>query len=320
MHSFVATSIPAGAALEEGGVVEAADENLAAGRLLLKMALKAEGGIALGEELGVDRTVRMMTGGAAFPQRFVFEHMGTALGGVAFETALVLGEEGRVSTAKAGAVMRVVAIGAGQMTFGHRMTVGQAEGTAHVQVTGEADFGGLVWINNQGGVAARLDVEITRTMTGFAANLDGVGASGLESRVTGGGEITDEVVVALGTGAGPRETGARNRRRHHDGAGKGRAGEEEGGQAQTERDEGKAAAEAGRLRAGGGRPWKGWLHIVARSGSAAVRLRSFLSAASGGTQVFNRVHGREGSSPRSGSSGYGTWATSALASFRRKRA
>jgi hypothetical protein len=117
VNGFVATRVPAGAALEEGGVVEAADEDLAAGRLLLEMALKAEGGIALGEEPGIDGAVGMMAGGAAFAHGFVFEDVGTALGGMALVTGFVFGEQRGVSAQDGIAMMRIVAIGAGQMTL-----------------------------------------------------------------------------------------------------------------------------------------------------------------------------------------------------------
>lgn len=66
---FVATGGPAGAALDETGVRNFADHEVAGqdiGTLDLQVALEAKIVVALDEELAIDRAVRAMAGGAAF--------------------------------------------------------------------------------------------------------------------------------------------------------------------------------------------------------------------------------------------------------------
>lgn len=70
-------------------MVLAADEQPATGDLL-EMALQAEIGIANGEQLGVDRSVRVVTRGASFAQGVVLKGKGTVLGGVAAGATFIL--------------------------------------------------------------------------------------------------------------------------------------------------------------------------------------------------------------------------------------
>jgi hypothetical protein len=170
-----------------------------------------------------------MTGGAAFAHGFVFKDMRTALGGMALVTAFIFGEERGVSADYGVAVMWIMAVGTGQVAFRHRMMMGQVEGTAHIEVTGETDVGGFEGIDDERGVAAGLDMKIARAMAGLAPDVDGVDPLGLQSGVTGGGKVTDEFVMTIGAGAGPDIRGARNRRRCHDRACERGAGEENDG-------------------------------------------------------------------------------------------
>jgi hypothetical protein len=273
VDGFVTTGIPAGAALEEGGVIEAADEDLAAGCLLLEMALHAEGGVALGEEFGVDRAMGVVAGGAAFAHGFVFEDVGPTLCGVALVTAFIFRQERGVPADNGVAMMRIMAIGAGQVSFRHRMPMGQTEGTAHIEVTGEADVGGFEGIDDERGVAAGLNMKITRAMTGLASDVDGVGALGLQAGVTGGGKIANKLVMAVGAGAGANIGRARNGGRRHDRAGERGAGEENGGHAEEDREEDVASTLADGCATGRGirQSRKDRLHIVAGNGSVGVR-------------------------------------------------
>jgi hypothetical protein len=245
-------------------MVEATDEDLATRGLLLEMALEAEGGIALGEELGVDRAVGMMTGGAALAHGLVLEDVGAALGGMALVTAFVFGEQRGMAAHDRAPVMRIVAIGAGQMPFRHRMPMRQAERTADIEVTGEADVGRLEGIDDQLGIAAGLDVKIAWAMTGLAADVDGIRALGLKSRMTGGDEVADQLIVAIRAGAGTDIRCAGNGGRRHDCTGEGGAGEEDGGQGENDRREESASIRVGGFRAGCrvSRSREGRLHIV----------------------------------------------------------
>ena len=69
-------------------MVTTADEQRTAGGLLLEVALQAERLIALRQHPLVHRTVRLVTGKAAFPQRLVLEDK-APLGGMTLETGLV---------------------------------------------------------------------------------------------------------------------------------------------------------------------------------------------------------------------------------------
>jgi hypothetical protein len=85
MDGLVAARRPAGAlldALDELGMVSATDHNRASADLL-EVTFQTKGGVAGGEELGVDRTVRGVTDRASFAHGFVFEHVRAPLRGVA---------------------------------------------------------------------------------------------------------------------------------------------------------------------------------------------------------------------------------------------
>ena len=75
MHRRVTTRRPATALAQEPGVLDFANVNPApaARGLRLGMAFEAEICITLGEQLAVDRTVRLMADDAAFAQGFVLE-------------------------------------------------------------------------------------------------------------------------------------------------------------------------------------------------------------------------------------------------------
>jgi hypothetical protein len=233
VDSLMATGVPAGATLEEPGVVKATDENLAARRLLLEVTLKAERGVALGEEFGVDRSMGLMAGGAPFAQSFVLEHVRPLLGGVTFGAGLVGGKE-RSSTAMKGVTaVWIVAVRAGQLPLRHGVMMRQTERAAHIQMTGKADIGGLERIDDEGRVPAGLDVKIPRAMTGFTADIQRVGTARLQTGMTRGFEIPHEFVMTIRTRRCSHMRGARDGGGRHHGSGERAAGDEDGGQDQT---------------------------------------------------------------------------------------
>ena len=69
-------------------MIASADENLADSRLVLKVALEAESGVALGEEFLVHRTVRLVADKAAFARCLVLVNKRPALLRVATVTGL----------------------------------------------------------------------------------------------------------------------------------------------------------------------------------------------------------------------------------------
>ena len=85
-----------------------------------------------------------------------------------------------------------------------------------VQVTLETGFGRFVRIHNGAARAAGLIVDAPWSVARLAANVRGVVARRLESRVCRGLEIPDDLIVALGASLRSHEFGARYvRRRQH---------------------------------------------------------------------------------------------------------
>jgi hypothetical protein len=248
-------------------MVETADKDLTAGGLLLEMAFEAERCVALREEFLVDGAVGEVAGGASFAHGFVFEDVGAALGGVALEAGIVFGEECGVTADDGVALVRVMAIGAGEPTLRDGVMVWEIKRTADVEVAGEAGFGRFQWIDDKRDIAAGLAMEASGTVAGLAADVEGVIAVGMESRVGGGGEVSDERIVAFGAGVGADVGSAGYGWGRHDGMGEGAAGDEDdGGGEGTEGDLevtfGGAGGRSWRVGAG---PWGlVWLHRLAR--------------------------------------------------------
>ena len=83
MNRLVAAGAPASAPGEERAVIASADEDFSGLSLLLEMAFQTKILVSLREHLVINRPVRIVTGGAAFTNRFVFEHIRSTLGRVA---------------------------------------------------------------------------------------------------------------------------------------------------------------------------------------------------------------------------------------------
>jgi len=92
VNRFVAAGGPAGALTDANGVIRTADEYLGAIDLL-EMTLEAQIGVAGGQQFGVDRAVRGVTGRATFPHGFMLENLRAVLVRVAAETALIFGSD-----------------------------------------------------------------------------------------------------------------------------------------------------------------------------------------------------------------------------------
>lgn len=138
MNRFVASSGPAGALLHADGVVRTADEEPAATDLL-HVAFQAEIRIALGQQLGINGAVDLVTGRAAFAQGFMLEDRGATLSRVTAETHVVLGQEGSTAPSVDGALVRRMTIGATHLALRHRMMIRQTELCAHIGVALEAN-------------------------------------------------------------------------------------------------------------------------------------------------------------------------------------
>jgi len=177
-------------------VVRAANQNLAAADLL-EVTLHAEIGVPDSEHLGVDRTVSGVTDSAAFAGSFVFKDVRASLIGVAAKAAFVFGQQRRPSTAVSRCLVWRMTIDAAHFAFRDRVMTGQAELAAHVGMTLKADrFLRALWVDNDPGAeavgngpprgeavgrfyfAARFRVSTARTVAGFAARVESIGAFG----------------------------------------------------------------------------------------------------------------------------------------------
>ncbi len=204
------------------------------GDLLLEVAFQAEVGIAFREHFLIHCAVRVMTGRATLAHRIMREHKGTALLGVTLETSLVFPGELGSTTLDGPTLVRIVAVTAAHLAGKHRMTIGQHELGLFIEVALEAGIRGFFRVDDGTCAAASLDVFAARAVTGFAAHIDGVFPLGLELRVIGRAEVTDELFMAGRTFLGAHEGGTRNGvgRGHHR-ATRGAAGNQNQGQRGT---------------------------------------------------------------------------------------
>ena len=139
--------------------------------LLLEVALETKVSVARHQHLVVDRSVWVVTSGASFAHRLVFEHKRTTLRGVATAAGVVLGQQRGSSASYGGALMWVMTTAAAHFAIQHWMAVGQLELTFLVEMTLKADFGRSFGIQDGVICAPTLIVNAARPVTGFAANL-----------------------------------------------------------------------------------------------------------------------------------------------------
>ena len=105
MNRFVTPRRPTGAYLDAGCVVRTPNKDPAVIDLL-EMTLQTQSGIALGQQLGIDGTVRFMTGRTTFADGFMLEDERASLSGVASDTEIIFRQEGGAARNHDGALMR----------------------------------------------------------------------------------------------------------------------------------------------------------------------------------------------------------------------
>ena len=152
-------------------MIASADENLADGRLVLKVALEAEGGIALSKEFLVHRTMRLVTNEAAFAGGLVLVNERPSLLRMATEAGLVVAHERGAACDNRVALVRIMAITAGHLVVQHGMCVRQVELAALVEMAIETDLGRPVRIDDGVASTASLVVDASGAVTGFAAHV-----------------------------------------------------------------------------------------------------------------------------------------------------
>jgi hypothetical protein len=139
---------PAGADADEGGVVDIADEDRAAGhRLNLGMTPQTKIHIPLSQQLGVDRPMRAVADGAPFTQGRMFKHKRPSLRAMALAAGVVLTchrqAAGRFEDV---AAMRIMALVAAHLFLQQWMVLWQVKFCFGGTVAFKAGIGILAWI------------------------------------------------------------------------------------------------------------------------------------------------------------------------------
>ena len=181
-------------------MIASADENLADGRLVLKVALGAEGGIALSKEFLVHRTMRLVTNEAAFAGGLVLVNERPSLLRMATEAGLVVAHERSAACDNRVALVRIMAITAGHLVVQHGMCVRQVELAALVEMAIETGLGRFVRIDDGVARAAGLVVDTAGAVTSFTTHVHCVFAGDFQFGVRGRGKIAANVFVAFGAG------------------------------------------------------------------------------------------------------------------------
>lgn len=166
-------------------MVDVSDEYPPRNLLFLEVAFQAERLVALVEHALIHRAVRRMANDAAFAHRFVLINKRSALRGVTLHASIVHAHEGEAATdnglLQAGpaafdglAFMRVMAIGATHLAFQNGMVMRQLKLCAQGGVTLETCCRVLARIDDRTAPAPFRDMDASRTVTRFTANVLGV--------------------------------------------------------------------------------------------------------------------------------------------------
>ena len=207
MHRRVATRADAGANPQIVGVVYQSDENLSGPHpktRLLRMAFEAEIGVALDQQFGVDRSVRIVTDDAAFAQRRVLKHVWSGLFPVTLRARLVASRHGQTARRLHDVhAMRVVALDAGYLFLQHRMMLRQIEFCVCLQMTPKTRGRIPAGIDDEfAASAAGLNMQTAGAVARFASTLTGkFRAFKVNSRMRACGESSHVIGVALEAGA-----------------------------------------------------------------------------------------------------------------------
>ena len=136
---------PACASQHETGVILRADVNgarrLSWQTLRLEVALQTQILISLHKHFVIYGAVRVVTGDAAFANRFMLENEWPALRGVALHASFLLGHYRCAAAFNYRLFVRIMAIAARHLAIFHRVMVRRVELRFFIQVTLEASFG-----------------------------------------------------------------------------------------------------------------------------------------------------------------------------------
>ena len=216
VHGFMTAGAPARSLGDKVAVIDRSDPKLAGAGRLLDVAVQAQVGVARDEQVAVERSVRGVADEATIAGGFVGKDKRSGLRLVALQAALVsrgvrkVRRQHRVVPSG----VRIVAIDAGDLSFGDRVTAGKAKLRGGLQVTLVADFGTATGIDDIADFTPAVDVGASRTMAGFTSER----ARHLERFVDEicmrcGGELGDESLVAVGAAFRPHKFSLLNARR-----------------------------------------------------------------------------------------------------------
>ena len=192
-------------------MIASANEQCPRGGLLLEMALEAKVRVSRQQHPRIHGAVCRVARRAAFAHGFMFEHERPALGRVAFSTCLLFRSQRRAARGNRGSFVRVMTIAATHFAFGNRMMRGEMKTGLGGQVALVTGLGGFVRIDDGTASTARFRMRASGTVTGLTPNVRCIVATGLQTRVRGGLEITHGLCVALGAVFVPNKFGAGDR-------------------------------------------------------------------------------------------------------------
>ena len=179
------------------------------------MTLQAERLIPSLQHFGIHGSVRVVTLHAALSDCFMFEYIGTALGGVALETRGVRARELGSMSEHGVAAMRFMTVRAAHFSCEHRVTVREVEFTPLIQVTLKTTFRRLPRIDDRSRRSTALDMSATRTVASLATDFLCMGCSDAQTRVSRIVKATGNSRVTLRTFTTANKFRAGDLGRHH---------------------------------------------------------------------------------------------------------
>jgi len=184
-------------------MVNVPDENSLVDGLGLRVAAQAEGGITGHEQLLIDRTMRLVTSHAAFPQGGMLKHKRPGLILVALGAILICPRHGQSARRLEEVIsVRIMALPAIHVPFDHRMMLREHKVALHIEMAFKAGGGILAGIDDELGTTAGFNMPAAGPMTGFATGLARHGGVGVvKAAMWTGGKFADKVGVTILAGA-----------------------------------------------------------------------------------------------------------------------
>lgn len=206
MDGRMASGAPACPGLKKKGMVHFPDKGPA--RLQIRsghlgMTPQTKIAVPLAQELVIDGTMRVMTGGTSLPKRLVLVNKRTRLFPVALATELVFrGHAKRRGGLKDHGSVRIMTVDTSNPPFHHRMAVRKTKARSNSQVALDAYAGIISRIGNPpGAIPAALNVPTSGSVTRFAPSESGIRGGWLvKSPVSAVRKALDDIGMAISTG------------------------------------------------------------------------------------------------------------------------